>query len=1285
MSRSSAAHPAETLSSARVRLCGPLTLEAGGREIALRGRQARLVVAFLTWNRQRPIARDELIELLWPRDAPAEPDEVLSALLSKLRRALGPGALEGRRELSLAFGADAWIDLEAAHAELDRAEAAFERHAWLDVCRAGHDLLDLTAAPVLLGHDHPWVEDRRREVEELRLRTMERMGTAGLALGGSGIGAAERCGREIVDASPFSESGHRLLMEALAARGDVAEALRAYESLRVRLRDELGTAPGAPLRELHAQLLSEDAPASAAPLRDEHKLVTVVAVDGVVIAPEEGIVVTVGDGGGAAARSAGGAVAHGGGDAVAVFGVPRAHEDDAERAVRAALESGARAAVVSGEVLVQGGLPAGDPLERAAALLAAAPPGGVLVDEFTARLTEHAVDYERSGPAFRPLRLRTRPRAPRTSFVGREHELAVLERLHRTVVEEGRPRLVVVVGDAGAGKSRLVEELLRRIATAVPDAGIHAGRCLAYGDGLTYWPLRELLWSIAGIALDDSAATAAGKLCTLVDETAAEPERTAHALAVSAGIAMPDNPLERLEPESVADEVGLAWPRFASGLAAHAPAVMLIEDLHWAEPALLDMVEQLVARSTGPLLIVATARPELLEVRPAWARTATQLTLEPLTHAETRSLVIELLPGAAPALHDRVVAAAEGNPFFAEELANHLIDHGPVNDVPIPTSVRAVLAARVDGLPAAEKRALQDAAVVGRSFWASSLPATGAGPLRALEDRGLVITRPTSSLPGQTELSFRHALIREVAYRSIPEPQLAVAHAGVGDWLAGLAGDRRVEFVELLAHHYEAGGEPVRAKAVAALLEAGHAARRRAATADAVQFAERALALATADADRFAAFEVKARALHAAVRADEAYAAYMQALALAHDEADAARIRAEAMLMCSRYPGAFTRRDWKPWATAAIDQGLAGAAGEQQTFEIGALLVGKASLVRWYHLTPEMQKEARAAAEKAIALAEAIGSTRLLSHALEALWWRDADSGFCGAGTTADLMLDLMERMNDPTEAAETAVIAAVCLARAGRFDDGRAAAVGAAHASRGLSPHRRLHAASAMTVCLSPGGGFEELAEATEHACEWALYEGSRTCAMASLAVAGYALTHFEAGDEAAGRRAADLVEVTGMHRADSSFRYRGIELLRPFTGLEHTRRRLAAADIARGLVDGVHHLRAALQVAAIDDGDDELDALADRAREVAREACAPAVAWIADWAQAVRAGSLQRALAATGALALYGEHYTAARLEVDALTRMPDAAAAATAAARLEQMGARASAAELSGIRGD
>jgi tetratricopeptide (TPR) repeat protein len=965
---------------------------------------------------------------------------------------------------------------------------------------------------------------------------------------------------------------------------------------------------------------------------------------------------------------------------VSVFGVPRAREDDAERAVHAALALGARAAVASGDVLVRGGEPVGHPLQQAATLLAHVPAGGVLVDELTARLTEHRFVYERAGQAFRPIGLRARP-APRSTFVGREHELTVLERLQHTVDDEERPRLVLVVGDAGAGKSRLVDELVRR----TRDAAIHAGRCLSYGDGLTYWPLRELLWSIAGIALDDSAADAADKLRALVDRTAAEPERTAFALAVTAGIAIPGNPLAQLQPESVAEEVALAWPRFASGLAARAPAVLVVEDLHWAEPALLDMVEQLVARSTGPLLVVATARPELLEQRPGWGRTASQLTLEPLTHADASRLVAELLPDAAPALHERVVAVAEGNPFFAEEIAHHLRDRGRPASVPIPTTVRAVLAARLDALPAAEKRALQDAAVVGRSFWASSLAATPAA-LRALEDRGLVVTRPSSSLPGQTELWFRHALIREVAYRSIPDSQLRAAHADVGEWLAGLAGDRREEFVELLAHHYEraaAGGgpEPMRANAVRALTEAGDAARRRAATDDAVQFADRALALARDDAERHAALEVKARALHAAVHADEAMTAYLEALRLAPDDESASRLRAHAVLLCSRYPGAFTRDDWKPWAITMIDAGLADGA-DRHTFEIGALLIGRASMVRWLNLPEAETRRARDAAERAIEVAEAIGSTTLLSHGLEALGWRDADTGFCDASDTADRMLGLVERMPDRVEAAESMVIGAVCLLRAGRFEEALATATEAAALAQHLSPHRRLHAASAQTVCFAPPGRLAELAEATAEALDLVLEEGERTCAMASLSVAGYALARYEALDTAGGARGAGLVEVTGLHRADSSFRYRGIEMLRPFVGLDRTRHRLEHADEVRGLVDGVHHLRAALQVAALSD-DEDTEALAARARTLARNGCAPALAWIADWAEAVRAGDLARALTATGALGAYGERYTAARLDVDALVRMPDAEAAEATAARLEQMGALASAAELARVR--
>ncbi len=1290
MTGSSAPDLAETLSPVRIRLCGRMAVEIGGREVVLRGRQARLLVAYLAWNRRRPVARDELLELLWPDRPPADPDEVLNAVLSKLRSALGPGTLAGRRELALALPDDAWIDVEAAAADVDRAETAFGQANWAEACRAGHDALDATTGAFLLAHDHPWVEARRRDVEELRLRTFECMGAAGLELGGSGIGAAERAARAIVAAAPFRESGHRVLMEALAARGDAAEALGVYEELRVRLRDELGATPGAAVRELHERLLAagdEDPAPPASPPRDESKLVTVAALE--CESPQrardeverlDGIV-DVGEGG----------------TIVAVFGIPRAHEDDAERAVRAALMLGARAGIATGEVLVRAGEPAGDALAEAPGLLREAPAARVLVDELTARLTEHEVQYTRSGAAFEARSLRATRVGPRASFVGREHELAVLEAVHRTVVEEGRPRMVAILGEAGAGKSRLVEEFLQRTQDAFPEASVHAGRCVPYGDGLTYWPLRELLWSIAGIVLDDSAAAAGEKLRDVVEQFASEPDRTVAALAISAGISLADNPLQGLEPESVAEEVGLAWPRFASGLAAHAPAVTVVEDLHWAEPALLDMLEQLVARSNGPLLVVVTARPEFIEGRPGWGarRAASQLALEPLTHDESRRLVAELMPGAEPAVHDRVVATAEGNPFFAEEIAHHLRERtgGAAAELAIPSTVRAVLAARVDALPADEKRALQDAAVVGRSFWASSLEATGAGPgapaaLRGLEERGLVVTRPSSSLPGETELWFGHALIREVAYRSIPDEQRCAVHGSAGDWLEALARDRREEFVDLLAHHFEnaaAGpvGESFRAKAVATLLEAGQAAQQRAATDDAVQFADRALALAREAGDCLAGLELKARALHAAVKADEALAAYQAAMDIARG-ADADRLRGHAILLCSRYPGAFTRPEWRKWAVAQIDEGLAGGAEHRDTFDVGALLIGRASMVRWFVLAPDELQRARDAAERAIEIAERIDSTRLLSHGLEALGWRDADYGFCFAGDTADRMLELVAKMSDRVEAAETVVIAAICLLRAGRFEEAREIAEQASVVARHLSPHRRLHAASAQTTCLLGAGRFDELAAATAEAEDLVMHEGSRTCAMASLALAGQAVARFEALDAVGGERAARDVEAIGLNRSDSSFRYRGIEVLRPFVGLERTRARIHRADSVRGMVDGVHHLRALLQLAVLDDEHGEpLEPLVAQARTVARDACAPSLGWIADWAEAVRAGSLVGAAAATAALDAYGEHYTAGRLMVDALHRIdaPDMAEVTTA--RLRAMGALASAAELSGSR--
>ncbi len=246
--------------SARIRLCGRLEVELGGRSIEERlpGRQGPLVLALMVLNRTRPVARDELIAALWPEEPPADPDEALSALLSKVRRAVGRDTVTGRRELTLVLPADAEIDVEQAVAASERARSAVAGADWPVAWEAASTVVAITGRGFLVGHDAPWVEDRRRELEELRLRALEWQALAGVGLDGAHLAGAERAAEELVRAAPLREAGHRLRMEALAARGEVAEALAAYEELRVLLREELGMAPGDAVRALHERLLTGD-------------------------------------------------------------------------------------------------------------------------------------------------------------------------------------------------------------------------------------------------------------------------------------------------------------------------------------------------------------------------------------------------------------------------------------------------------------------------------------------------------------------------------------------------------------------------------------------------------------------------------------------------------------------------------------------------------------------------------------------------------------------------------------------------------------------------------------------------------------------------------------------------------------------------------------------------------------------------------------------------------------------------------------------------------------------
>ena len=1292
-----------------VHLCGPLRVELEGRELLLPGRQGRLVFAYLVANRGRGIARHELIDLLWPERPPADPSEALSALLSRLRRVTGGGVVEGRRELRVALPAAAWIDLEAAQRAVEDAEAALARSEWAGALEAAQSAATIAGRGFLSGDDGPWIESGRRDVEELRLRSLEAVAAG--AAGGQRLAVAEEAARLLVAAAPFRESGHRLLMTALAGRGNVAEALRAYDELRVLLREELGTAPGSDVQALHRRLLtlgSTDAPTP--PARDERKLVTALWVElltpaAAPVDPEDlgplraGAQAQVGE---VLERFGATMREPGDGTVTGLFGVPVAHEDDAERAIDAALELcrrgiAARAGIATGEALVSigGARPEATGLltSAAARLGASAPPGEALMDDATREAIRS--DPGRFAGVAGPGRSRV-PGPPR--FVGRERELAQLELLHAAVIEERRPRLLTIVGQAGLGKSRLLEELIGRVEPA--GTAVYRGRCLPYGEGITYWALREILWEAAAIRLDDGAESAARKLTELLPRIlgarGGDADRLAAALAASAGIALPGSPLAGASPETVHEEIRLAWPRFVDALAARAPTLVAIEDLHWAEGPLLDMIEAIHTGAEHGLMLVVTARPELAEARGGWGYRPgmSQLVLEPLAAPASRALAETLLPGRSAEVTDRVVRTAEGNPFFAEEIARHL-ESEPGRE--IPNTVRALVAARIDALAPAEKHVLHQAAVFGRTFWAGALPSGEplAPILRSLEARGFVATRSSSSLPGQRELRFVHGLTRDVAYHSLPRAERVRAHAVAARWLARLAGDRRDEFVELLAHHYEAaapsGDEELRAEAVRALVEAGHAARRRLAVTLALRFADRALALAEGDRERLSALELRALTRHAAVQGDEALTAYLEALELARALGDAeavSRLRALATLLCVRYQGAFKDDAWHPLAAKLVEEGLA-EAGDEATFETGALLVGRSwGMAGWGDAGPP-DVPAKRDAVRAVEIAEETGSALLHAVALEGLTWVTFEEGHCEAAALGERHLQAAATLGDRLEAHESLTVAAICFAHAGRFGAARRAAADAARQAEGLSAHRRLHAAAAATVALGRAGRFGELLEATESVVELAAEEGERICSTGLMGVAGRCLALHEAEAAEATAALELLRRLASTGRPLAGWGYSVAEVLRPLVPSEETEARLAGGAPRAGAGTRVNRLRVELPLVALAGDWERLDVLLADARRLAGPACAPALAWIADWAEAVQrvgagrlAEALELALPATSALEAHGEHYTSARLLADLLGRMGDdapAAPAARTAERLDALGARASAASI------
>jgi hypothetical protein len=629
----------------------------------------------------------------------------------------------------------------------------------------------------------------------------------------------------------------------------------------------------------------------------------------------------------------------------------------------------------------------GDTVNAAARLQSAADPGTVVIGERTARGARDAFLLEPLGPlelkgkaqpvsAFvvvEELERATGRGVPglRAPLVGRDAELDLLRSIYGRAVAEARPNLITVYGDAGVGKSRLTREFLEWLAGTDPAPRSVQGRCLPYGDGITYWPLAEILKSAASVLDTDPPDLAMEKIAKasddiLTDDVTTDRARTTAALAYTVGVEDPAFAFGDMDPREVRVELHAAWRSFFSALGAARPTIVIVEDIHWADPALLDLLDELAEGVTGSVVFLCPARPELTARRPGWGggrRNFSSLALDPLDHDEAEHLIRALLAidDLPDHVRSRILERGEGNPFFLEEILRHLIDGGrvlfvdgrwraasAVEDVEIPDTVQAVLAARIDLLEPAAKRLLQGAAVVGRDFWpgpAGLLDGTGADDVAAsllvLQDRDLIVSRLASRISGEREFTFKHVLTRDVAYESLPHRERPAAHARVAAWIEATAGDRIGEFNELLAYHFstaarasreggtdDAESERLRYKAFGYLVEASIDSQRRQVVKKAQRLADDALAFASGPLERSLGLAALGHACYVGGEGDPAWyafreAAELRASAIVAPDAIVADLAGRACDMPTRWPGSMRTAPSEEEVRTCLDLGLA--------------------------------------------------------------------------------------------------------------------------------------------------------------------------------------------------------------------------------------------------------------------------------------------------------------------------------------------------------------------------
>jgi class 3 adenylate cyclase len=845
------------------------------------------------------------------------------------------------------------------------------------------------------------------------------------------------------------------------------------------------------------------------------------------------------------------------GDAVmAAFGAPSAHEDDAERALHTALgmqrrmgelfggRLALRIGVNTGDVVV--GRPregssfvTGDAVNVCARLEQAAAPGEILVGERTVAAARGAFEFadpvtvEAKGKPegvvcrrlVRAVSL-TRPRGLsglESVFVGRGSELADLQQAYGHVAVGGRPLLVTVVGDAGVGKTRLVREFWRWLGEDARRPLLRSGRCLSYGHGITYWPLGEVLKEHFGILDSDPP------------EVVAERVAGREGLGYTLGLAPPPG----MHPLTVRDRLQTSWVSFLQELTSERPAAVLVEDLHWAGDELCDLLTMLAEQVAGPLLLVVTGRPELLDQRSGWLAGGSLVQLEALASAESEQMIGTLLGRDCPApIRELVAERAEGNPFFVEELIATLADRGVLGrdnggwsfgklppGISVPDTVEAVLAARIDLLPRNEKAALQTAAVIGRVFWGGPVCelAPGTDPeFGLLQERAFAYRRASSSLEGQREYLIKHALTRAVAYASLLKARRAPLHAGFAQWLER-NGRGTDEHASLLAHHYAEAARPE----VLDLAWSGREEQAEALRGKAVWWSRRAAELAVGR------YEI-----------DQALALLHQALVLetdTHEQADiwqrighacalkydgegfwqamhkaleiggpSAEVYADLALQCALRAGMWIQQpDWT-LVDGWIQQAL-------ELAEEGSLTQGQALAALSMHTDDE------SASRSALAIAERLGDhelrcTMLHNIAYTALMARDFDR----ACTLMDEVMALLPGLPNPDVCSTALMSAFFIYMKSGRLATAARASVQAAEAAAGATPHHRVHAAGWQLILASATGRWDEVqarAAEAEQVVDANLAAATPCCLDVSILL-NCAVGRAQAGDDDEARR---------------------------------------------------------------------------------------------------------------------------------------------------------------------